>query len=87
MLHSLHRIRDHYYNELHMHNALPNKLRELRLKAGLRQIDVARAIGLQSPDRISEWEKGLRYPNVGNLFKLARFFSVTVDSLYADENE
>jgi transcriptional regulator with XRE-family HTH domain len=55
------------------------------MKMGIRQIDVARAIGLQSSDRISEWEMGLRYPSVPNLFKLAEFFGVSAEEIYLIE--
>lgn len=53
------------------------------MKAGLRQIDVARAIGLQSSDRISEWERGARCPNTKNLFRLAHCFGVNIDTIYS----
>lgn len=65
-----------------MKSTTPNNLRELRQNAGLRQIDVAIAIGLRNSDRISEWELGLRHPNIVNLFKLAKMFGVTADALY-----
>lgn len=70
-----------------MKTTITNNLRELRHKAGLLQIDVARGIGVTSSDRISECELGLRYPNVPNLYKLARFFHVSVDALYGIRDE
>ncbi len=65
---------------------LQNKLKEHRLKASLRQIDVATAMGFISSDRISNWEKGRAYPSVENLFKLARIYGVLVEELYLLEN-
>ena len=49
---------------------------------GLRQIDIARALGLESSDRISLWEAGRKFPSVINLFKLAQLYGVTPDMLY-----
>ena len=61
---------------------IPNKLREYRKKAGLRQRDVADYLGLESTDRISRWEKGLSYPRVPDLFRLARLFKAQAIELY-----
>jgi transcriptional regulator with XRE-family HTH domain len=67
-----------------MTHPIPNNLRTLRQEKGIRQIDVARAIGHQSSDRISEWELGQRLPSVTSLFKLAHFFHVPPEALYHD---
>lgn len=64
-----------------------NKLRELRVKAGLLQIDVARAMGHAYSDLVSEWELGHRYPSVPHLFELAKMFGVTADQLYPQVEE
>lgn len=61
---------------------IPNTLREHRIKAGLRQLDVAHKLGFVSTDRISKWEKGLTYPHVVNLFKLASLYGVQPHDLY-----
>jgi transcriptional regulator with XRE-family HTH domain len=61
---------------------IPNKLREYRLKKGLRLLDVARALGFSSVDRISKWERGLTYPHVKNIFKLCKIYEVSVEEMY-----
>ena len=63
---------------------IPNRLREHRKHAELRQLDVAKALGLGSTDRISRWEKGLTFPHVVNLFKLARLYDVAPQELYRE---
>ena len=62
----------------------PNSLRRYRLQAGLRQVDVARQIGLDFADRLSRWENGLAMPNVANLFRLASIYKVSPQDLYQD---
>jgi transcriptional regulator with XRE-family HTH domain len=61
-----------------------NNLRSHRIQAGLRQLDVAWALGLESPDRISRWENGTAVPHLVNLFKLAALYKTQPEKLYAD---
>lgn len=61
-----------------------NSLRYLRLQAGLRQLDVAKALRLESTDRISRWENGSAVPHLVNLFKLAVLYKVSAHDLYSD---
>jgi transcriptional regulator with XRE-family HTH domain len=63
---------------------LINKLREHRIRIGLRQIDVARLLHLDCSDRISRWENGLAVPSIVNLFRLSALFKVSPDHLYPD---
>ena len=61
-----------------------NNLRAQRKKAGLRQLDVARFLGLGSIDRISRWEHGSAVPHIGNLFKLCVLYGASPEELYAE---
>lgn len=61
---------------------IPNSLREKRLQAGMRQLDVAAKLGFCTTDRISKWEKGLAVPHIVNLFKLAALYGVLPHELY-----
>jgi transcriptional regulator with XRE-family HTH domain len=61
---------------------IPNNLKEYRLKAGLRQIDVAKLLGFTTEERICHWEKGRNIPNIINLFKLAKIYKVRAEELY-----
>jgi transcriptional regulator with XRE-family HTH domain len=65
-----------------MKPTIPNTLKEHRERLGLRQTDVADKIGMLSSDRISRWEKGLAYPHLMNLFKMAALFQVKPHELY-----
>ena len=66
------------------HASVPNNLREFRLKAGLRQIDVAEHLGFSSSDRISHWENGQAYPSVPNLAKLCVLYGTSLQEIYPD---
>lgn len=61
----------------------PNNLREFRVRAGLRQIDVAKRLGLDCADRLSRWENGLAVPNVVNLLKLAVIYDATPQQIFS----
>ena len=58
--------------------------KELRLRKGLAQLDVANHLGFRSTDRISRWESGLTYPHLVNALKLAKLYDVSVEELYPD---
>ncbi len=60
----------------------PNRLREYRTKAGLRQVDIAEILGLDCADRLSRWENGLAMPSVVNLFKLCALYQVLPHEVY-----
>jgi transcriptional regulator with XRE-family HTH domain len=63
---------------------IPNSLRKHRKAAGLRQLDVAHLLGLESTDRISRWENGIAVPHLENAFKLAALYHVSLHDLYQD---
>ena len=71
-------------NLITMNTKTTNNLRLYRLKAGLRQIDVARILGKDFTDRLSRWENGLAMPNITNLFRLAEIYKVPPEQLYLD---
>ncbi len=57
-----------------------NRLRELREKAGLRQIDVAKATCIDQKT-LSNYETGKTNPDSYSLIQLADFFDVSIDYL------
>jgi transcriptional regulator with XRE-family HTH domain len=61
-------------------SALASQLRELRLKHGWSQLEVARQVGVERT-LIGNYEQGLNYPSIPVLQKLTRLFGVTVDYL------
>lgn len=64
-----------------------NTLRMHRKQAGLRQREVAQALGLASSDRISRWEHGMAVPQLKNLFRLAALYRVMPKDLYPEVHQ
>lgn len=56
------------------------KLRELRIKSGFTQNDVALKIGV-SGQTILNWENGIYEPKIDQLIRLADLFNVSIDYL------
>ena len=56
------------------------RIKELRKDKGLTQTQLAKQIS-STQDTISLWELGKSYPDIINLIKLAKFFSVSTDYL------
>ena len=63
---------------------LGGKLRKLRIEKNLTQSEVAKLNGI-SLRSYSKYECGRALVGVKTLFKLARFYGVTVSSLFAEE--
>ena len=61
------------------------KLREIRLEKGLRQVDVANAMGL-TLRAICNYEAGTREPSFDILVKLCNFFDTTPNFLLGFED-
>ena len=57
-------------------------LRELRERAGLRQVDVAKRLSVDQA-AVSKWENGVNPPHRKYHKKLAKLYGVTVDELMA----
>ena len=60
----------------------PNSLRKYRKAAGLRQYEVARALKLNTCERLSKWENGHSIPALWSLFRLAMLYHVSPQELY-----
>ncbi len=65
----------------------PNSLRKHRKAAGLRQHEVARALGLNSIERISKWENGHSIPKGQSLLHLAMLYRVSPQQLFSEMYE
>jgi len=60
---------------------LGKRIRELRIKRGLSQTDLARLIGV-TPSNVSQTESNQIYPSLPALFKIAEILSVEVGSFF-----
>lgn len=60
--------------------AVGERLRDARIAANLRQLDVALALQIGT-NRVSEWERGQSVPHAETLSRLAALFEVSVESL------
>lgn len=60
------------------------KLQELRLRKGLTQEELSKALFV-SRTAVSKWESGKGYPNIESLKQISKLFSVTVDELLSSD--
>ncbi len=56
-------------------------LKYLRNKKSVEQQELAEKLGRKSGSAVSEWEKGLRIPDVTTLDTVAAYFGVNIDDL------
>ncbi|MBQ4607579.1 MAG: helix-turn-helix domain-containing protein, partial [Clostridia bacterium] len=61
-------------------------IRQLRLRDGRTQEDLAEALGI-SPQAVSRWEKGGAYPDMEAVPAIANYFGVTIDMLFGYEGD
>ena len=61
------------------------KIKELRLRDGRRQEDLALALGVTN-QAVSRWEKDGSYPDMEMIPAIANYFGVTIDQLFGYEN-
>lgn len=64
----------------------PKRLKELRLKKGLTQKEIAEEFGIKQPN-YQQWESGKRKPSSETLEKFADFFGVSMDYLAGKEED
>lgn len=65
---------------------MKNRLEELRKQRGIRQEDLAQALGVSRQTVIS-LEKGKYNPSLSLAFKLARYFSMPIEVIFDDSDE
>ncbi len=58
------------------------KIRELRIKRGLTQCQLARILGLKHNTVISKYETGKKRPNLQNAQRIALALGATVDEVF-----
>jgi len=65
-----------------MYSEIGKELKRLRIKAGLKQKDVAKELGYSSPQFISNWERGISSPPVKIIKELANLYKTSPDKLF-----
>lgn len=63
-----------------------NHLEELRKQRGIRQEDLAQALGVSRQTVIS-LEKGKYNPSLSLAFKLAHYFGLSIEDIFDDSDE
>ena len=59
---------------------IADRIRYLRDKAGMKQIDLAKRLGI-SRSAVNSWEMSLSLPSVANIVELSKIFHVSTDYL------
>lgn len=67
-------------------SAVKNRLEALRKERGIRQEDLAQALGVSRQTVIS-LEKGKYNPSLALAFKLARYFALSIEDIFDDSDE
>lgn len=62
---------------------LGEKLKQARMKAGLKQEELAQKIGV-SRQTVSNWENDRSYPDLGSAVKLSNLYRISMDELLKD---
>ena len=65
---------------------MKNRLEELRKQRGIRQDELADALGI-SRQTVSSLENGRYNPSILLAFKLARYFHLPIEEIFTDEEE
>ena len=65
---------------------MKNRLEELRRQRGIRQEDLAQALGVSRQTVIS-LEKGKYNPSLALAFRLARYFGMPIEAIFDDSDE
>lgn len=62
------------------------RIRELRKSKGLTQKQLAKILGC-SPSAVSNWEQGIREPNISCLIDISIYFNCSIDFLLGLSDE
>ena len=69
-----------------MNLKIGEKIKQLRLRDGRRQEDLAESLGISS-QAVSRWEIGVSYPDMELVPAIANYFHVSIDSLFGYQND
>ena len=69
-----------------MNSIISQKLKHLRIKHGLSQLELGQKLGI-SNRAISKWEKGISMPSSENIYRLSKIFGVSIEYFYNDSED
>ena len=61
---------------------IADRIRYLRDKAGMKQIELAKRLGI-SRSAVNSWEMSLSFPSIANIIEMTQIFHVSADYLLA----
>lgn len=67
-------------------NHIREVLIECRTQKNLTQAEVGKVVG-KSKNAVASWEQGLSLPDIVTLFKLSRYYDVSIDYIYGESND
>lgn len=85
LIHSLYNIEDQPILFLEK-NRLSQKLKEMRVEAGLTQEQLAEKLGVTRP-AIARWETNKGIPDISNLITISDFFHISLDEMIKGNEE
>lgn len=63
---------------------LGRNIKQLRENSGIKQDDLADAVGVKDGRTIRFWEKGINAPTFAHMVKLAKIFGISMQELLKD---
>lgn len=75
-----------YNHKNEVMNMIADRIKELRLKNGIKQTELAKILGL-SRSAINAWEMGVSVPSTQYLIDLSKLFRVSTDHLLGREKK
>ncbi|MEE0741036.1 MAG: helix-turn-helix transcriptional regulator [Emergencia sp.] len=66
-------------------SAIGDKIKEIRKDKGLTQKELGELLGVTA-SMIGQWESGIRFPRVANIYRIAEALDVPTDMLFRDFN-
>ena len=72
------------YNDQLIRQGISRALREVRLEHGLTQTEAGKIVGI-GKTTYATWEQCRSMPDVDTLYRLAKFYGVTMDKMYGLE--
>lgn len=67
------------------HVLIGQRIKELREKQGIEQIELAKKLGYKSQSTISKWESGVNLPTGKKLIALAKIFNTSTNDILGIE--